>query len=245
MEEQLIINKRKGKYPNDSLLYQYYRSLFKIPLLARKEEWELTRKLVKTDSSTIKKSIQHKLIMSNQRFVVKIAKKYRGQGLLFMDLVQEGNIGLMKAIDKFNYRLGYTLCTYASWWIHQTISRAIKNKSLTVHVPVHIWDSGASLEQFQDIIPLEIGEDEQLAREPSILEGLINKETKERIEIYLKKILNKKERRVVYDRFGLGCNKGKPRTLEAIGEELHLSKERIRQIEAQALKKLRRRRGLY
>lgn len=162
-----------------------------------------------------------------------------------MDLVQEGNIGLMKAIDKFNYRLGYTLCTYASWWIRQSIQRAIQNKSFTIRVPVHVWEAKTNMEHFRNLISLEIGENECLAKDSPILEGLINKETKERIEIYLKKILNKKERRVVYDRFGLGHNKGKSRTLEAIGEELHLSRERIRQIEAQALKKLRRRRELY
>lgn len=236
-------------YSDDNLSYPHYRSLFRVPLLGRKRELQLTRILAESASPLEKETTRKKLIESNQRFIVMIAKQYRRRGLPFEDLIQEGNIGLMKAIDKFEYKKGYTFCTYAAWWIRQAIQRAIQDKAFTIRVPVCVWDaktiqSREVLERSKNLAPLEkICENEYLAKDPSFPEKIINKETGEKIKDYLEKTLTRKERTVIAYRFGLVDDD--KRTLENIGEELHLSRERIRQIEIFALKKLKRKKKLF
>lgn len=263
----------------DDILQMYLKDIGKTKLLKRREEQELGKQILEGDE---KKALiaKKKLIQANLRLVVSIAKKYTGQGVLFMDLVQEGSLGLIKAANRFDYSRGFKFSTYATWWIRQTIVRAIANNSKVIRVPVHMIDKirlvkkaifelsysqgkepnieniarrlNLPIKQVEialNTIKLEpISLDTPIAENLS-LEDYISDENytspennthstmlKSHINKILKE-LNAKERKIITKRFGIDGNK--PKTLEELGKEMGFSKERIRQIEGIALKKLR------
>lgn len=263
----------------DDILQMYLKDIGKIKLLKRKEEQSLGKDIF---GNCPQKAIiaKKKLIQANLRLVISIAKKYTGQGVLFMDLVQEGSLGLIKAVNKFDYSKGFKFSTYATWWIRQSIARAIANHSKVIRVPVHMSDkirqikkviyefnydfgreptieeiaertelSTDKVEKAMDTIKLEpVSLDTPIADNLS-LEDYISDEKyilpennvqitmlKSQIKSLLKK-LNSKEEKIIIKRFGLDGNR--PKTLDELGKEMGFSKERIRQIECLALKKLR------
>ena len=263
----------------DDILQMYLKDIGKTKLLKRREEQELGKQILEGDEKKAQIA-KKKLIQANLRLVVSIAKKYTGQGVLFMDLVQEGSLGLIKAANRFDYSRGFKFSTYATWWIRQTIVRAIANNSKVIRIPVHMIDKirlvkKAIFELFytqgkepniEDIakrlnlpikqveialntIKLEpISLDTPIADNLS-LEDYISDDNytspednthstmlKTHITQMLKE-LNAKERKIITKRFGIDGNK--PKTLEELGKEMGFSKERIRQIEGIALKKLR------
>lgn len=263
----------------DDVLQMYLKDIGKIKLLKRTEEWELGKKILEGDEAQALIA-KKKLIQSNLRLVVSIAKKYTGQGVLFMDLVQEGSLGLIKAANKFDYSKGFKFSTYATWWIRQTIVRAIANNSKVIRIPVHMIDKirlvkkavfelnynlghepseeeiakhiKLPLKQVQmalntiklEPVSLDTPVAENLSLEDYIAdynytspeENTQNILLKKYIENFLNK-LSEREKQIIIGRFGIDGSK--PRTLEELGKTLGFSKERIRQIESSALKKLR------
>ena len=256
----------------------YFDEISRVPLLTKEEEVELAKRVEAGD-----KEAKEKLAEANLRLVVSIAKKYRGCGLPFLDLIQEGNLGLMKAIEKFDWRKGYKFSTYATWWIRQAILRAITNRSRTIRVPTHINELIRKIYQAERDYVKEHGEPpslEELAEEldtsvenivkakktahytasldtpigyddeGSVLGDFIEdseavsptKESfKELLQAELQKALREKltprERRVLELRYGLDDNQ--PRTLDEVGEIFGISRERVRQIQKEALEKLK------
>jgi RNA polymerase primary sigma factor len=254
----------------------YLREIGKVSLLKGPEEIELAKRVEKSD----KKAAQD-LTRANLRLVVSIAKRYMGRGLNFLDLIQEGNIGLMRAVEKFDWRRGYKFSTYATWWIRQAITRAIADQARTIRIPVHMIETinkfrreQARLEQKLGREPtpeevakiLEIDETRareiiKISQEPTSLETPVGKEEDSRLKDFVEdeeikspteaasyellklhinevlESLNPRERRVLELRFGL--KDGHSRTLEEVGKEFGVTRERIRQIEAKALRKLR------
>ncbi len=263
----------------DDILQMYLKDIGKIKLLKKMQEQELGQIILSEDKE---KSLEarKKLIQSNLRLVVSIAKKYTGQGVLFMDLVQEGSLGLIKAANRFDYSKGFKFSTYATWWIRQTIARAVANNSKVIRVPVHMIDKirlvkktifeinyltgkDATTEEISkklnmpvkqvesvlNTIKLEpISLDTPVADNLSLEDYISDEQTrspenevknimlKEDIELMLK-TLTAKEEKIIINRFGIDGSK--PKTLEQLGKEMGFSKERIRQIEAIALRKLR------
>ena len=263
----------------DDILQMYLKDIGKIKLLKKMQEQELGQIILSEDKE---KSLEarKKLIQSNLRLVVSIAKKYTGQGVLFMDLVQEGSLGLIKAANRFDYSKGFKFSTYATWWIRQTIARAVANNSKVIRVPVHMIDKirlvkkaifeinyftgkDATTEELSkklnmpvkqvesvlNTIKLEpISLDTPVADNLSLEDYISDEQTrspenevknimlKEDIELMLK-TLTAKEQKIIINRFGIDGSK--PKTLEQLGKEMGFSKERIRQIEAIALRKLR------
>ena len=260
----------------DDPVRMYLREIGKIPLLTYDEELELAKKVLEGDEEAKKK-----LSESNLRLVVSIAKKYVGRGMLFLDLIQEGNMGLIKAVEKFDYTKGYKFSTYATWWIRQAITRAIADQARTIRIPVHMVEtinklirtSRNLLQQMgreptpEEIakemeIPVEkVVEIQKIAQDPVSLETPIGEEEdshlgdfiqdedspaphdaasytllKEQLEEVMN-TLTPREAKVLKLRFGL--EDGKARTLEEVGKEFDVTRERIRQIEAKALRKLR------
>jgi len=260
----------------DDPVRMYLKEIGRIPLLTPEEEVDLARRMEAGDEEAKKR-----LIESNLRLVVSIAKRYVGRGMLFLDLIQEGNMGLIKAVEKFDYRKGYKLSTYATWWIRQAITRAIADQARTIRIPVHMVEtinklvrtSRHLLQQLgREPTPEEIGEEMgisadkvreilKVAQEPVSLETPIGEEEdshlgdfiededapapadaasflllREQIEEVLD-TLNPREQKVLRLRFGL--DDGRARTLEEVGREFGVTRERIRQIEAKALRKLR------
>lgn len=260
----------------DDPVRMYLKEIGRIPLLTPEEEVELAKRMEAGDEEAKKH-----LIESNLRLVVSIAKRYVGRGMLFLDLIQEGNMGLIKAVEKFDYRKGYKLSTYATWWIRQAITRAIADQARTIRIPVHMVEtinklvrtSRHLLQQLgREPTPEEIGEEMgisadkvreilKVAQEPVSLETPIGEEEdshlgdfiededapapadaasflllREQIEEVLD-TLNPREQKVLRLRFGL--DDGRARTLEEVGREFGVTRERIRQIEAKALRKLR------
>lgn len=260
----------------DDPVRMYLKEIGRIPLLTPEEEVELAKRMEAGDEEAKKR-----LIESNLRLVVSIAKRYVGRGMLFLDLIQEGNMGLIKAVEKFDYRKGYKLSTYATWWIRQAITRAIADQARTIRIPVHMVEtinklvrtSRHLLQQLgREPTPEEIAEEMgisadkvreilKVAQEPVSLETPIGEEEdshlgdfiedqdapapadaasflllREQIEEVLD-TLNPREQKVLRLRFGL--DDGRARTLEEVGREFGVTRERIRQIEAKALRKLR------
>ena len=254
----------------------YLKEIGTVPLLSADEELELAKRKADGDDSA-----KERLIEANLRLVVSIAKRYTGRGMSFLDLVQEGNLGLTKGVEKFDYTKGYKLSTYATWWIRQSVTRALADQARTIRVPVHMVETINKMSKMQRKLTLELGyepsvtelaealemsEDKvmeimQIAREPASLETPIGEEDdsnlgdfvadsnvvtpegnvesvmlREHIDALLGD-LKERERQVIVLRFGL--EDGHPRTLEEVGKEFNVTRERIRQIEAKALRKLR------
>ena len=264
----------------DEILQMYLKDTGKIKLLNRTNE-TMIGKAIKEGTKKEAKIARKKLIQANLRLVVSIAKKYTGQGILFMDLVQEGSLGLIKAAERFDYTKGFKFSTYATWWIKQTIIRAIANNSRTIRIPVHMSDKIRALKRAIVKLSVDLGrepDDNELAdylkmdikkvqtakkamiKEPVsldtpvaqdlCLEDYIKDDIGKMPDIKTEKeflykdilkaldILSEKERFILINRFGISGRKTK--TLEELGKILGFSKERIRQIEGEALKKLRK-----
>ena len=254
----------------------YLKEIGTVPLLTTEEELTLAKRKAEGDEYA-----KERLIEANLRLVVSIAKRYTGRGMSFLDLVQEGNLGLIKGVEKFDYTKGYKLSTYATWWIRQSVTRALADQARTIRVPVHMVETINKMSKMQRKLTLELGyepsvaeladalemsEDKvmeimQIAREPASLETPIGEEDdsnlgdfvadsnvvtpegnvenvmlREHIDSLLKD-LKERERQVIELRFGL--KDGHPRTLEEVGKSFNVTRERIRQIEAKALRKLR------
>ena len=254
----------------------YLKEIGTVPLLSADEEMELAKRKAEGDETA-----KERLIEANLRLVVSIAKRYTGRGMSFLDLVQEGNLGLIKGVEKFDYTKGYKLSTYATWWIRQSVTRALADQARTIRVPVHMVETINKMSKMQRKLTLELGyepsipelakaldmteekvmEIMQIAREPASLETPIGEEDdsnlgdfvadsnvvtpeqnvesvmlREHIDTLLGD-LKERERQVIVLRFGL--EDGHPRTLEEVGKEFNVTRERIRQIEAKALRKLR------
>ena len=260
----------------DDPVRMYLREIGRIPLLTYDEELELAKKILEGDEDA-----KQKLAESNLRLVVSIAKKYVGRGMLFLDLIQEGNMGLIKAVEKFDYTKGFKFSTYATWWIRQAIIRAIADQARTIRIPVHMVEtinklirtSRHLLQQLgrepspEEIaaemeIPVEkVTEIQKIAQDPVSLETPIGEEEDSHLGDFiqdedspaphdaasytmlreqLEEVMNTltpREAKVLKLRFGL--EDGKSRTLEEVGKEFNVTRERIRQIEAKALRKLR------
>ena len=260
----------------DDPVRMYLREIGRISLLSYEEELELAKKVLAGDEEA-----KQKLAESNLRLVVSIAKKYVGRGMLFLDLIQEGNMGLIKAVEKFDYTKGYKFSTYATWWIRQAITRAIADQARTIRIPVHMVEtinklirtSRHLLQQLgREPNPEEIAEEmeisvekvmeiQKIAQDPVSLETPIGEEDDSHLGDFIQdddspapqdaaaytllreqleevmKTLTPREAKVLKLRFGL--EDGKTRTLEEVGREFNVTRERIRQIEAKALRKLR------
>ena len=254
----------------------YLKDIGKVPLLSAEEEIELAKRMEAGDEAAKKK-----LAESNLRLVVSIAKRYVGRGMLFLDLIQEGNLGLLKAVEKFDYRKGYKFSTYATWWIRQAITRAIADQARTIRIPVHMVETinkvtRVSRDLLQKLgrepLPEEVGEVMglpkervqeimKIAQEPVSLETPIGEEEDSHLGDFIQdesiptpveatnqtllheqlddvvSTLTERDQRVIKLRFG--WDDGRPRTLEEVGKEFNVTRERIRQIEAKALRKLR------
>jgi len=258
----------------------YLKEIGTVALLSADEELDLAK--MKSEGTEEEQAYAKKrLIEANLRLVVSIAKRYTGRGMSFLDLVQEGNLGLIKGVEKFDYTKGYKLSTYATWWIRQSVTRALADQARTIRVPVHMVETINKMSKMQRKLTLELGyepsiselakaldmseekvmEIMQIAREPASLETPIGEEDdsnlgdfvadanvltpeqnvesvmlREHIDTLLED-LKDRERQVIVLRFGL--EDGHPRTLEEVGKEFNVTRERIRQIEAKALRKLR------
>lgn len=260
----------------DDPVRMYLKEIGTVPLLTSEEELELAKRKALGDEKA-----KNRLIEANLRLVVSIAKRYTGRGMTFLDLVQEGNLGLIKGVDKFDYEKGYKLSTYATWWIRQSVTRALADQARTIRVPVHMVETINKMSKMQRKLTLDLGyepsipelaralemtdekvmEIMQIAREPASLETPIGEEDdsnlgdfvpdttvltpeqnvesvmlREHIDSLLSD-LSDRERQVIVLRFGL--QDGHPRTLEEVGKEFSVTRERIRQIESKALRKLR------
>ena len=254
----------------------YLKEIGKVPLLSAEEEIELAKRMEDGDEEAKKK-----LAEANLRLVVSIAKRYVGRGMLFLDLIQEGNLGLIKAVEKFDYRKGYKFSTYATWWIRQAITRAIADQARTIRIPVHMVETinqliRVSRQLLQELgrepLPEEIAEEMdipvervreilKISQEPVSLETPIGEEEDSHLGDFIQDenvpvpaeaaaftllkeqlvdvlgTLTEREQKVLRLRFGL--DDGRARTLEEVGKEFKVTRERIRQIEAKALRKLR------
>ncbi len=260
----------------DDPVRMYLKEIGKVPLLSADEEIELAKKMENGDEEAKKK-----LCEANLRLVVSIAKRYVGRGMLFLDLIQEGNLGLIKAVDKFDWRKGYKFSTYATWWIRQAITRSIADQARTIRIPVHMVETINKLirvsrqllqEYGREPLPEEIAEEMgiseekvreilKIAQEPVSLETPIGEEEDSHLGDFIPDeevpapaeaaafsmlkeqlvevldTLTEREQKVLKLRFGL--DDGRARTLEEVGKQFDVTRERIRQIEAKALRKLR------
>lgn len=279
-EEEVEVEKIDLSVPDgvsiEDPVRMYLKEIGKVPLLSTEEEIELAKRMELGDQEAKKR-----LAEANLRLVVSIAKRYVGRGMLFLDLIQEGNLGLIKAVEKFDYRKGYKFSTYATWWIRQAITRAIADQARTIRIPVHMVETINKLIRVSRQLLQELGREptpEEIAKEmdmpvervreilkisqePVSLETPIGEEEdshlgdfiqddnvpvpadaaaftllKEQLEEVLG-TLTEREQKVLTLRFGL--EDGRARTLEEVGKEFNVTRERIRQIEAKALRKLR------
>ncbi len=254
----------------------YLKEIGKVPLLSAEEEIELAKKMEMGDEEAKKR-----LAEANLRLVVSIAKRYVGRGMLFLDLIQEGNLGLIKAVEKFDYRKGYKFSTYATWWIRQAITRAIADQARTIRIPVHMVETINKLIRVSRQLLQELGREPtpeeiagemnmpvervreilKISQEPVSLETPIGEEEDSHLGDFIQDdnvpvpadaaaftllkeqlvevlgTLTEREQKVLRLRFGL--DDGRARTLEEVGKEFNVTRERIRQIEAKALRKLR------
>ena len=252
------------------------KDIGRVPLLSADDEIELARKMQDGDEEAKKK-----LSEANLRLVVSIAKRYVGRGMLFLDLIQEGNLGLMKAVEKFDYQKGFKFSTYATWWIRQAITRAIADQARTIRIPVHMVETINKLTRVSRLLtqkygrepsPAEIAKEmniseervreiQKIAQDPVSLETPIGEEEDSHLGDFIEdettvtpsdsvsttmlketllSVLNSltpREEKVLRLRYGV--DDGRPRTLEEVGKEFNVTRERIRQIEAKALRKLR------
>lgn len=260
----------------DDPVKMYLKEIGKIPLLTVEEEIMLAKRMEDGDPLAKKE-----LAEANLRLVVSIAKRYVGRGMQFLDLIQEGNMGLMKAVDKFDYKKGFKFSTYATWWIRQAITRAIADQARTIRIPVHMVETINKLVRIQRQLIQDLGREptneeiaeemgidvekvrdvRKIAQEPVSLETPIGEEEDSHLGDFIEDdsaiapddaanftmlreqlnsvlgTLNDRERKVLELRFGL--TDGTPRTLEEVGKEFNVTRERIRQIEAKALRKLK------
>ena len=260
----------------DDPVKMYLKDIGRVPLLSADDEIELARKMQEGDEES-----KRKLSEANLRLVVSIAKRYVGRGMLFLDLIQEGNLGLIKAVDKFDYTKGFKFSTYATWWIRQAITRAIADQARTIRIPVHMVETINKLTRVSRILlqkygreptPAEIAEEmhiteervreiQKIAQDPVSLETPIGEEEDSHLGDFIEdettatpsdsvsttmlketllNVLNSltpREEKVLRLRYGV--DDGRPRTLEEVGREFNVTRERIRQIEAKALRKLR------
>ena len=254
----------------------YLKEIGKVPLLSAEEEIELAKKMETGDQEAKKR-----LAEANLRLVVSIAKRYVGRGMLFLDLIQEGNLGLIKAVEKFDYRKGYKFSTYATWWIRQAITRAIADQARTIRIPVHMVETINKLIRVSRQLLQELGREPtpeeiaaemnlpvdrvreilKISQEPVSLETPVGEEEDSHLGDFIQDdnvpvpadaaaftllkeqlvevlgTLTEREQKVLRLRFGL--DDGRARTLEEVGKEFNVTRERIRQIEAKALRKLR------
>ncbi len=278
----------------DDPVRMYLREIGRVPLLTAEEEVKLARRMERGKDEQFKPAVsrdyriiedgeeaQRRLTEANLRLVVSVAKKYIGRGMSLLDLIQEGNIGLIRAVEKFDYTKGYKFSTYATWWIRQAITRAIADQARTIRIPVHMVETinrlirisrrllqdlgreptSEEIAEQMEISPEKVREIIKVSQEPVSLETPIGEEDdshlgdfiedhtalapadaashqllKEQVEDVLDS-LTERERKVLQLRFGL--DDGRSRTLEEVGKEFHVTRERIRQIEAKALRKLR------
>ena len=279
-EEEVDVTKEDLSVPKgvtvDDPVRMYLKEIGKISLLTADEEVEIAKRMEAGDESAKKE-----LAEANLRLVVSIAKRYVGRGMSFLDLIQEGNLGLMKAVDKFDYTKGFKFSTYATWWIRQAITRAIADQARTIRIPVHMVETINKLVRVQRQLVQDLGRDplpeeiaaemnldvervreiQKIAQEPVSLETPIGEEEdshlgdfipddeilspqdaatftllKEQLNSVLE-TLTEREKKVLTLRFGL--DDGRARTLEEVGKQFDVTRERIRQIEAKALRKLR------
>ena len=279
-EEEVDVEKIDLSVPDgisiEDPVRMYLKEIGKVPLLTSEEEVELAKRMSEGDEEAKKR-----LAEANLRLVVSIAKRYVGRGMLFLDLIQEGNLGLIKAVEKFDYQKGFKFSTYATWWIRQAITRAIADQARTIRIPVHMVETinklvRVSRQLLQELgrepSPEEIAEELKMpvervreilkiSQEPVSLETPIGEEEDSHLgdfiqddnvpvpaeaaaQTLLKEQLNEvldslteREQKVLRLRFGM--NDGRARTLEEVGKEFDVTRERIRQIEAKALRKLR------
>ena len=260
----------------DDPVRMYLKEIGKVPLLSGEREMELAQKMEEGDGNA-----KQELVEANLRLVVSIAKRYVGKGMSFLDLIQEGNLGLMKAVEKFDYRKGYKFSTYATWWIRQSITRAIADQARTIRIPVHMVEtihkvarvsrqlvqengrdpSAEEIAKVMKMSPEKVREIMKIALDPVSLETPIGEEEDSHLgdfiedsdspapqdavaDVMLREQLNEvlhtltpREEQVLKLRFGL--DDGRTRTLEEVGQVFNITRERIRQIEAKALRKLR------
>ena len=259
----------------------YLKEIGKVPLLSAEEEIELAKRMENGDQAAKKR-----LAEANLRLVVSIAKRYVGRGMLFLDLIQEGNLGLIKAVEKFDYTKGYKFSTYATWWIRQAITRAIADQARTIRIPVHmvetinrmrqatnqlVYQNGheptpEELAKAMDMSVERVREIQRMAQEPASLESPVGEEEDSSLGDFVAdenaeapgkaadramvaqqinqalKSLTPREEKVIRLRFGL--DDGRPRTLEEVGRDFGVTRERVRQIEAKAIRKLHSRKCL-
>ncbi len=267
------------EYVDYDPVHQYLKEIGNIPLLTPDEEIKLFKAL-KTASEEEKEEIRKKIIASNLRLVVSIAKRYVGHGMLFLDLVEEGNIGLIKGIDKFDVKKGYKLSTYATWWIKQAVTRSIADYGRTIRIPVHAVENINKVVRTTRVLEMDLGRQPKpaeiaekmgvpeetvkyflkISQEPVSLSTPIGEEEDSSLQDFivdekvstektayhvacreaLEKVLSTltdREQKILRLRFGF--DDGRARTLNEVGKEFHVTRERIRQIEAKALRKLR------
>ena len=280
LEEDVDVDKIDISVPDgvsiEDPVRMYLKEIGKVPLLSAEEEIELAKRMEEGDEQA-----KQKLAEANLRLVVSIAKRYVGRGMLFLDLIQEGNLGLIKAVEKFDYRKGYKFSTYATWWIRQAITRAIADQARTIRIPVHMVETINKLIRVSRQLLQELGREPQpeeiaevmdipvervreilkISQEPVSLETPIGEEEDSHLGDFIPddnmpvpadaaaftllkeqlvevlSTLTDREQKVLRLRFGL--DDGRARTLEEVGKEFNVTRERIRQIEAKALRKLR------
>jgi RNA polymerase sigma factor RpoD, C-terminal domain/RNA polymerase sigma factor, sigma-70 family len=262
--------------PTNDPVRMYLKEIGKVRLLTAAEEVQLAKRIEKGDMAA-----KSRLVEANLRLVVSIAKKYVGRGMLFLDLIQEGNLGLIRAVEKFDYKKGYKFSTYATWWIRQAITRAIADQARTIRIPVHMVEtinklirtqrqllqklgrepSAEEIAQCMEVTPDKVREIMKISQDPVSLETPIGEEEDSHLGDFIEdpeveapsdaasfamlqeqlsevlNTLNDRERKVIQLRFGL--QDGHPRTLEEVGREFGVTRERIRQIESKTLSKLR------
>ncbi len=276
-ETSTSISSKSTKAKLDDPVRTYLKEIGKVDLLSAEEEVDLAKRTEEGDITA-----RQELIEANLRLVVSIAKKYIGQGLSFLDLIQEGNKGLMRAVEKFDYRKGYKFSTYATWWIRQAITRSLADQSRTIRIPVHMvekinklrrvsrqlkkeLDRDPTVEEIaeaMDTTPEKVRHIKKISQDPLSLESPIGEEEdsnlsdfiededsptpdeeatshllKEQLDEVLEDSLTSREKRILELRFGI--EDGRSRTLEEVGREFDVTRERIRQIQVKALRKLR------